>query len=105
MTEEEKKQRMMAKAMRGTTSGMNGPPQEFSSINPQPTDEFTAIPISKMKDFDIKVAPRRKEKSISENPQVQAAPESPMVPDLSNTDGGTTKINNTASVKKKRWWE
>ena len=99
MTEEEKRQRMMAKAMRGTTSGMNGPPQEFSSINSQPADEFTAIPISKMKDFDIKVAPRRKEGSI------QADPESPIVPDLSNTDGGTTKINNTASVKKKRWWE
>ena len=99
MSEEEKRQRMMAKAMRGKTSGMNGPPQEFSSINSQPTDEFTAIPISKMKDFDIKVSPRRKEKSISENP------ESPMVPDFSNTDGGTTKINNTASVKKKRWWE
>ena len=104
MTEEEKRQRMMAKAMRGTTSGMNGPPQEFSSINSQSTDEFTAIPISKMKDFDIKVAPRRKEKSISEK-SIQADPESPIVPDLSNTDGGTTKINNTASVKKKRWWE
>ena len=63
MSEEEKRQRMMAKMMRGMTSGMNGPQQEFSEApGQQDPEEFANV------SFD-------------------------------------TKVNNTASVKKKRWWE
>ena len=99
MSEEEKRQRMMAKMMRGMTSGMNGPQQEFSEApGQQNPEEFANVSFDTMADRSVLVSPSKKAKAAP-------AAESPMLPDLSNPDGGMTKVNNTASVKKKRWWE
>ena len=61
VSEEEKRQRMMAKMMRGMTSGMNGPQQEFSEApGQQNPEEFANVSFDTMADRSVLVSPSKK---------------------------------------------
>ena len=129
LSEEEKKQRMMAMAMRsGMTPGMGGKPQEFAAMAQQAPEEFAPVSMEAMRyegttpslsdmkaasdvgrptadnpNADIIATHGYKGNSVGGDASPSQAPSSniPM-----ETRGNTTTMQMPTALKKKRWpWQ
>ena len=129
LSEEEKRQRMMAMAMRsGMTPGMGGKPQEFAAMAQQAPEEFAPVSMEAMRyegttpslsdmkaasdvgrptadnpNADIIATHGYKGNSVGGDASPSQAPSSniPM-----ETRGNTTTMQMPTALKKKRWpWQ
>ena len=129
LSEEEKRQRMMAMAMRsGMTPGMDGKPQEFAAMAQQAPEEFAPISMEAMRyegstpSFANMKAASDAGKPTAENPNADiiathgyegnsvGGDASPSQAPSSNipmeTRGNTTTMQMPTALKKKRWpWQ